>query len=122
MMPSNGSVRCWISPSSWCCPRTASRPISPRSSRRFPEPGPRRVGMLTWVRVALISRVDRAVAGLAATLRVVGHEPVGALTTTLGGSRYGADSLGGITSQAGDGFDVVVAGSRSRIAPLLAAL
>ena len=53
------------------------------------------------VRVALISRVDRVVAGLAAVLRVVGHEPVGALTTALGGSRYGADSLGGITGQAG---------------------
>ena len=78
--------------------------------------------MLIWVRVALISRVDRAVAGLAAMLRVVGHEPVGVLTTALGGSRYGADSLSGITGQAGDGFDVVVAGSPSRIAPLLAAL
>src|SRR6478609_2030498 len=70
----------------------------------------------------MISRVDRAVTGLAAMLRAVGHEPVGALTTALGGSRYGPDSLGGITGQAGDGFDVVVAGSPSRIAPLLAAL
>jgi methionyl-tRNA formyltransferase len=74
------------------------------------------------VRVALISRVDRAVSGLAAMLRMIGHEPVGALTTVLGASRYGADTLGAITSQAGDGFDVVVAGSPSRIAPLLAAL
>jgi methionyl-tRNA formyltransferase len=74
------------------------------------------------VRVALISRVDRAVSGLAAALRISGHEPVGALTTALGASRYGADSLGGIAGQAGDGFDVVVAGSPSRIAPLLAAL
>lgn len=74
------------------------------------------------MRVALISRVDRAVSGLAATLRMSGHEPVGALTTALGASRYGADSLGGIARQAGDGFDVVVAGSPSRIAPLLAAL
>ena len=74
------------------------------------------------MRVALISRVDRAVSGLAAMLRMIGHEPVGALTTVLGASRYGADTLGAITSQAGDGFDVVVAGSRSRIAPLLAAL
>ena len=55
-------------------------------------------------------------------LRMIGHEPVGALTTVLGASRYGADTLGAITSQAGDGFDVVVAGSPSRIAPLLAAL
>ena len=78
--------------------------------------------MLIWVRVALISRVDRAVAGLADMLRAVGHEPVGVLTTALGASRYGADSLAGITSQARDGFDVVVAGAPSRIAPLLAAL
>lgn len=78
--------------------------------------------MLIWVRVALISRVDRAVAGLAGMLRAVGHEPVGALTTALGGSRYGADSLAGITGSVRDGFDVVVAGSPSRIAPLLAAL
>jgi methionyl-tRNA formyltransferase len=74
------------------------------------------------VRVALISRVDRAVSGLAAMLRMIGHEPVGALTTALGGDRYGADSLGGIAGQAADGFDVVVPGSPSRIAPLLAAL
>ena len=74
------------------------------------------------MRVALISRVDRAVSGLAAMLRVIGHEPVGALTTALGAGRYGADTLGAITSQAEDGFDVVVAGSPSRIAPLLAAL
>jgi methionyl-tRNA formyltransferase len=74
------------------------------------------------VRVALISRVDRAVSGLAATLRMIGHEPVGALTTALGGDRYGPDSLGAIAGQAADGFDVVVAGSPSRIAPLLAAL
>jgi methionyl-tRNA formyltransferase len=74
------------------------------------------------VRVAVISRVDRAVSGLSAMLRMIGHEPVGALTTALGAGRYGADTLGAITSQAGDGFDVVVAGSRSRIAPLLAAL
>jgi methionyl-tRNA formyltransferase len=74
------------------------------------------------VRVALISRVDRAVSGLAAMLRMIGHEPVGALTTALGGDRYGADSLGGIAGQAAGGFDVVVAGSPSRIAPLLAAL
>ena len=74
------------------------------------------------MRVAVISRVDRAVSGLAAMLRMIGHEPVGALTTVLGASRYGADTLGAITSQAGDGFDVVVAGSPSRIAPLLAAL
>jgi methionyl-tRNA formyltransferase len=52
----------------------------------------------------------------------MGHEPVGALTTALGGDRYGADSLAGIAGQADDEFDVVVAGSRSRIAPLLAAL
>jgi hypothetical protein len=74
------------------------------------------------VRAALISRVDRAVSGLAAMLRMIGHEPIGALTTALGGARYGADSLGGIAGQAADGFDVVVPGSPSRIAPLLAAL
>ena len=74
------------------------------------------------MRVALISRVDRAVSGLAAMLRMIGHEPVGALTTALGGERYGADSLGGIAGQAADGFDVVVAGSPARIASLLAAL
>jgi methionyl-tRNA formyltransferase len=55
-------------------------------------------------------------------LRMIGHEPVGALTTAFGGDRYGADSLGGIAGQAAGGFDVVVAGSPSRIAPLLAAL
>ncbi len=74
------------------------------------------------MRVALISRVDWAVSGLAAMLRMIGHEPVGALTTALGGDRYGADSLGGIAGQAAGGFDGVVAGSPSRIAPLLAAL
>ena len=79
-------------------------------------------GMLTGMRVAVISRVDRAVSGLAAVLRRIGHEPVGALTTPLGGDRYGPDTLGEIAGQAADGFDVVVAGSRSRIAPLLAAL
>ena len=80
------------------------------------------LGILAWVRVALISRVDWVVSGLAAMLRVIGHEPVGALTTALGSDRYGADSLAGIAGQAGDKFDVVVAGSPSRIAPLLAAL
>ena len=74
------------------------------------------------MRVALISRVDRAVSGLAAMLRMIGHEPVGALTSALGGDRYGTDSLGGIAGQAADGFDVVVAGSPSRIAPLLSVL
>ena len=80
------------------------------------------LGILAWVRVALISRIDWVVSGLAAMLRVIGHEPVGALTTALGSDRYGADSLAGIAGQAGDKFDVVVAGSPSRIAPLLAAL
>ncbi len=74
------------------------------------------------MRVALISRLDRAVSGLATMLRRIGHEPVGALTTSLGGGRYGADTLGAIAGQAVAGFDVVVAGSLSRIAPLLAAL
>ena len=55
-------------------------------------------------------------------LRMMGHEPVGALTSALGGDRYGTDSLGGIAAQAADGFDVVVAGSPSRIAPLLSVL
>ena len=74
------------------------------------------------MRVALISCVERAVSGLAGVLRMLGHEPVGALTIALGASRYGADTAGAITRRAGDGFDVVVAGSPSRIASLLAAL
>jgi methionyl-tRNA formyltransferase len=74
------------------------------------------------MRVALISRVAAAVTGLSSVVRGLGHEPVGVLTTSLGGERYGADTLGAIAEQAAAGFDVVVAASPSRIAPLLAAL
>jgi methionyl-tRNA formyltransferase len=74
------------------------------------------------VRVALISRVGRAPALLAARLRELGHEPVGIVTTPAGGDRYGTDALGDIVGQAAPGFDVLVAGSPSRIGPLLAAL
>jgi methionyl-tRNA formyltransferase len=83
-------------------------------------PSPARVRSL--MRVALISRVARAVTGLSSVLRGLGHEPVGVLTTALGGDRYGTDTLGAIAEQAAGGFDVVVAGSPSRIGPLLAAL
>jgi methionyl-tRNA formyltransferase len=74
------------------------------------------------MRVALISRVAAAVTGLSSVLRGLGHEPVGVLTTALGGDRYGADTLGAIAGQAAAGFDVLVAASPSRIGPLLAAL
>jgi methionyl-tRNA formyltransferase len=74
------------------------------------------------MRVALISRVAAAVSGLSAGLRELGHEPVGVLTTSLGRDRYGSDTLGAIAEQAADGFDVVVAGSASRIGALLSAL
>lgn len=74
------------------------------------------------MRVALISRVAAAVGGLSAALRELGHEPVGVLTAASGGERYQADTLGAIADQAGPGFDVVVAGSPQRIAPLLAVL
>jgi methionyl-tRNA formyltransferase len=74
------------------------------------------------MRVALISRVAPAVVGLSAALRGLGHEPVGVLTTAIGGDRYRADTLGAIAGQAADGLDVVVAASPSRIGPLLAAL
>jgi methionyl-tRNA formyltransferase len=74
------------------------------------------------MRVALISRVAAAVTGLSSFLREAGHQPVGVLTTASGGDRYGSDTLGAIAEQAAPGFDVVVAGSPSRIAPLLAAL
>lgn len=74
------------------------------------------------MRVALISRVARAVTGLSSVLRGLGHDPVGVLTTSLGGDRYGADTLAAIEEQASAGFDVVVAASPSRIGPLLAAL
>ena len=74
------------------------------------------------MRVALISRVARAVTGLSSVLRGLGHEPVGVLTTSLGGDRYGADTLDAIEEQASAGFDVVVAASPSRIGPLLATL
>jgi methionyl-tRNA formyltransferase len=74
------------------------------------------------MRVALISRVAPAVTGLSSVLRGLGHEPVGVLTTALGGDRYHEDTLGVIAGQAAAGLDVVVAGSPSRIGPLLAAL
>src|SRR5438270_11517123 len=74
------------------------------------------------MRVALISRVARAVSGLSSVLRGLGHEPVGVLTTTLGGDRYHADTLGLIAEEAATGVDVLVAGSPSRIGPLLATL
>jgi methionyl-tRNA formyltransferase len=74
------------------------------------------------VRVALISRVARAPALLSSRLREIGHEPVGIVTTTAGGDRYGTDALGDIARLAAPGFDVLVAGSPARIAPLLAAL
>lgn len=74
------------------------------------------------MRVALISRVDAAVAGLAAMVRALGHEPVGVVTTAGGGDRYGSESLGAIAARAASGLDVLIAGSPSRFAPLLAAL
>lgn len=74
------------------------------------------------MRVALISRVARAVAGLSVALREMGHEPAGVLTTVLGADRYGADTLGEIAEQASTGVDVLVAATPDRIGPLLAAL
>ena len=74
------------------------------------------------MRVALISRVDMAVAGIGAMLRALGHDVVGVVTTPLEGDRYGADSLGAIALQARTGLDVLVAGNPSRIARLLAVL
>jgi methionyl-tRNA formyltransferase len=74
------------------------------------------------VRVALISRVGRAPALLAARLREIGHEPIGLVTTQAGGERYGTDALADIAKLSRPGFDVLVAGSPSRIGPLLAAL
>jgi methionyl-tRNA formyltransferase len=74
------------------------------------------------MRVALISRVAAAVAGLSRGLRELGHEPVGVLTTTIGGERYGSDTLGAIADLAAPGFDVLVAGATARIGALLAAL
>jgi methionyl-tRNA formyltransferase len=74
------------------------------------------------VRIALISRVDMAVAGIGAMLGALGHDVVGVVTTPLGGERYGAESLGAIALHAATGLDVLVAGNPSRIAPLLAVL
>lgn len=74
------------------------------------------------MRVAIISRVARAVTGLSLALREFGHEPAGVLTTALGADRYGTDTLGEIAEHAATGVDVVVASSASRIAPLLEAL
>jgi methionyl-tRNA formyltransferase len=74
------------------------------------------------MRVALISRVDAAVAGFAAMLSALGHELVGVLSTAREGDRYGEESLGAIAMRAAAGLDVVIAGSPSRFAPLLAAL
>jgi methionyl-tRNA formyltransferase len=55
-------------------------------------------------------------------LRSSGHEPVGVVTTALGGERYGGETLGAIAGLAREGIDVLVAGSSRRIAPLLASL
>jgi methionyl-tRNA formyltransferase len=74
------------------------------------------------MRVALISRVDAAVAGFAAMLDALGHEPVGVLTTAQEGDRYGDETLGALAMRAATGLDVLIAGSPSRFAPLLAAL
>ena len=74
------------------------------------------------MRIALISRVDNAVSGIAAALRALGHEPVGVLTTPLEGDRYGEETLGAIAQHATAGFDVLVAGTQARFAALLAAL
>jgi methionyl-tRNA formyltransferase len=63
-----------------------------------------------------------AVIGLSSVLRELGHEPVGVVTTALGGGRYGADTLGAIAEQAAMGGDVLVASSPSRIGTLLGAL
>ncbi len=63
-----------------------------------------------------------AVAGIGAMLSALGHDVVGVVTTQLEGDRYGSESLGAIALQAKTGFDVLVAGNPSRIAPLLAVL
>lgn len=63
-----------------------------------------------------------AVTGLSSVLRELGHEPVGVVTTALGGGRYGADTLGPIAEHAASGVDVLIASSPRRIGALLAAL
>jgi methionyl-tRNA formyltransferase len=63
-----------------------------------------------------------AVTGLSSFLRDLGHEPVGVVTTPLGGERYGGETLGEIVEHAATGIDVLVAASPSRIGPLLGSL
>jgi methionyl-tRNA formyltransferase len=74
------------------------------------------------MRIALISRVDAAVGGLAGMLTAIGHEPVGVLTTAQEGDRYGGETLDAIARRAATGLDIVIAADPSRMAPLLAAL
>lgn len=63
-----------------------------------------------------------AVTGLSDFLRGLGHEPVGVVTTALGGERYGGETIGEIAEHAATGVDVLIASSPARMAPLLAAL
>jgi len=75
------------------------------------------------MRVAVITRLPVAAMGLSAFLRASGHEPVGVVTTSLGGERYGASE---VAEDFGDavhaGLRLAVAASPSEIAPRLAEL
>ena len=69
------------------------------------------------VRVVLISEVAPAVEGLSAMLRAEGHEPVALLCVRHDPERY--TELGELVRAAPPDADVVMPGSRDRIAPLL---
>jgi methionyl-tRNA formyltransferase len=69
------------------------------------------------LRVVLISEVAPAVEGLSAMLRADGHEPVALLCVRVGGERY--TDMSELIRAAPEGLDVVMPGSRERIAPLL---
>jgi methionyl-tRNA formyltransferase len=69
------------------------------------------------MRVVLISEVAPAVEGLAAMLRAGGHEPVALLCVRHDPERY--TELGELVRAVPPELDVVMPGSRGRIAPLL---
>ncbi len=69
------------------------------------------------MRVVLISEVAPAVEGLSAMLRAEGHEPVALLCVRHDPERY--TELGELVRAAPSEADIVMPGSRDRIAPLL---
>ena len=69
------------------------------------------------MRVVLISEVAPAVEGLSAMLRAEGHDPVALLCVRHDPERY--TELGELVRAAPSEADVVMPGSRDRIAPLL---